>query len=224
MIEPLDFATIRETYEKTPRALDSRLRPLTRLDVGERPAFPTVRLAVVLLVLSAGTYGAAIGFAIEPALAFFVALPLLLGAGIQIVRTASPAMHIARLIETAPLVLGGVVRAHNKLYRSGEEAEEAVVVFSLDPERRYDRLYLRDLVRKVRSAVEAPAPPADIASAVVRTAEPGAPVRLPERIAGDGEAWLARVLVVPERLPEHKIGDHTVPLLVAPEQGMAVHV
>lgn len=224
MIEPLDFESIRQTYEKTPRALDSRLRPLTRLDVGERPAFPTVRLAVVLLVLSAGAYGAAIAFAVEPALAFFIALPLMLGAGIQIVRTASPAVKTARLLETAPLVLGGVVRAHNKLYRPGDEAEEAVVVFSLDGARRFDRLYLRDLVRKVRSAIEAPAPPADIAPAVVRTQEPGAPVRLPERVAGEGEAWLARVLVVPDRLPDNKIGDHTVPLLVAPEQGLAVHV
>lgn len=224
MIEPLDFETIRATYEATPRALDSRLRPLTRLEFGEKAAFPTVRLAVVLLLLSAVTYGIALALDVEAALAFFLALPLMLGAGIQIVRTASPAMRTARLLETAPLVLGGVVRAPNKLYRPGDEIDEAVVVFVLDRERRFDRQFLRDLVRKVRSAIESPEPPADIASAVVRAQQPGAPVRLPARIAGEGEAWLARVLVVPDRLPDNKITDQTVPLLVAPEQGMAVHV
>lgn len=224
MIEPLDIETIRERYAATPREIDSRLRPITRLEFGEAPPFPAVRLVVVLLLLSAATYGVALWFEFEAALGFMLASPLLLGAGIQVVRAGSATVQVQRALETAPLVLGGVVRAHNTLYRSGVEPEEAVVVFACAPERRFDQLYLRDLTKALRAAAEDPTPASDLAPAVVRVTEPGPPVPLPERVAGDGDAWLARVLVVPDRLPDNKIKGNLVPLLVDPESGLVAHI
>lgn len=215
---------LREDYEKTPRSIDGRLKPLTRIEIEERKPFPTVKLVVVTVAIGVAGYLGAEAVEMHPFIGFFLALPIMMGVGIAIAQSASPYAKTGKLLTTAPMVLGRVVRAENKLHKPGEEPGQAVVVFSLNPERRFDVLSLKDVVKRVRSAAEAKDPPTELAEAVALMQGEGPPVKLPASVGGDEQTWLSRVEVDPRRLDENKITNHTVPLLVTPEERLVAHL
>ncbi len=222
MIDPLTLDELREQYGSTPRRIDTRLLPLTRVASGPARPFPTLPL----ILMSVAVFGAAIGLCIaveeRPELGLMLASPIWMGIGIAMVRGASPSARTAKLLQTATLVEGRAVKAHGRLYQPGDEPEWATVVFSVDEDKRFDRLYLRDVAKKVRSASEGETP-ADMAEAVDRLENEGPPVKLPASVT-DGDVWIARVTVDPRRLPQEKLVDHAVPLLVAPADGLAAHI
>lgn len=215
---------LREDYEKTPRSIDGRLKPLTRIEVEDRKPFPTVKLIVVTTAIGAAGYIGAEMIEMHPFIGFFLALPIMMGVGIHIAQSASPYAKTGKLLTTAAMVVGRVVRADNKLHKPGEEPGKAVVVFSLSSERRFNPVSLKDPVKRVRSASESKDPPAEMAAAVALMKAEGPPVKLPASVAGDDQTWLAWVEVDPRRLDDNKITDKKVPLLVAPEERLVAHL
>lgn len=224
MIDPLPLDDLRAQYGKTPRRIDSRLLPLTRVPTGPGQPFPTVKLLLMTVVVFGGAAAICVALEASQMVGFLLAAPVWMGVGISMVRSASPSARTAKLLSTATLVEGRVIRAHGRLYQPGDEPQEAVVAFTTDAERRFDRLFLRDVVKKVRSAAEADSPPPELAEVARRLEAEGPPVKVPADVAGDDSTWVARVIVDPRRLPEEKLVDHAVPLLVAPEDGLAAHI
>lgn len=224
MIDPLTLDELREQYGATPRRIDTRLIPLTRVATGPAKPFPIVPL----LLMSVVVFGVAIGICVatgeRPELGMMLASPIWMGIGIGQIRGASPSARTAKLLQTATLVEGRVIKAHGRLYQPGDEPEWATVCFTTDPDTRFDRLHLRDVVKKVRSASEAKDPAADMAEVVARIDTEGPPVKVPSALAGNDSTWVARVTVEPKRLPGEKLVDHALPLLVAPEDGLAAHI
>ena len=224
MIDPLTLDELRADYGTTPRRIDTRLLPLTRIPAGPKRPFPTVSLLVMTAVVFGGAVGICMATEQPVRLGLMLAAPLWMGVAIAMIRAASPAARTAKLLETATLVEGRVIKAHGRLYQPGDEPETAAIAFSTDAAHRFDRLYLRDVVKKVRSATEAKTPPAGLAEVAARVEADGPPVKVPADVAGDDSTWIARVIVDPKRLPEEKLVDHAVPLLVQPADGLAVHV
>lgn len=220
MIDPLTLDELRAEYGATPRRIDTRLLPLTRIATGPARPFPTIQL----LLMSVAVFGAAVGICIATGerfeLGMMLASPIWMGIGIAQIRAASPSARTAKLLKDATLVEARVIKAHGRLYQPGDEPEWAAVAFSTDPDKRFDRLFLKDVVKKVRSAAEAASPPADMAEVAARVEADGPPVAVP----GEPSTWVARIVVDPRRLPEEKLVDHAVPLLVAPAEGLAAHV
>ena len=224
MIDPLTLDELREQYGATPRRIDTRLLPLTRVATGPARPFPYIPI----LLMSVAVFGAAIGLCVavgeRPELGLMLASPIWMGIGIAQVRGASPSARTAKLLKDATLVEGRAIKAHGRLYQPGDEAAWAAVIFTADEGKRFDRKFLRDVAKKVRSAAEAKSPPAEMAEAVARLEEDGTPVKLPASVSGEAAVWVARVTVDPRRLPQEKLVDHAVPLLVAPEGGLAAHI
>lgn len=224
MIDPLTLDELRAQYGATPRHIDTRLLPLTRIAVGPTRPFP----AIPLLVMSAAVFGGAVGICLATdqrvELGLMLAAPVWMGIGIAQIRAAAPSARTSKLLRTATLVEARVIKAHGRLYQPGDEPAWAAVTFSTDPERRFDRLFLRDVAKKVRSAAEAASPPAGMAEVAARLEADGPPVPVPADVAGDGSTWVARVTVDPRRLPDEKLVDHAVPMLVDPGEGLAAHV
>lgn len=224
MIDPLTLDELREEYGATPRRVDTRLLPLTRVATGPAKPFPTIPLILMSVVV----FGVAIGICVatgeRPELGLMLASPIWMGIGIAQIRGASPSARTAKLLQTATLVEGRVVKAHGRLYQPGDEPEWATVVFDTAEDKRFDRLALRDIAKKVRSAAEAKQTPAGMADAVALMESDGLPVKLPVEVSGSDSVWIARVTVDPRRLPQEKLVDHALPLLVAPADGLAAHI
>lgn len=224
MIDPLTLDELREQYGATPRRIDTRLLPLTRVATGPSRPFPMVPL----LLMSVAVFGVAVGICYATGermeLGLMLASPIWMGIGIAQIRAASPSARTAKLLKTATLVEARVIKAHGRLYQPGDTPEWASVAFTTDGEKRFDRLFLRDVVKKVRSAAEGKSPPDGLAAVVERLEADGLPVKVPQAVAGNDSTWVARLTVDPRRLPAEKLVDHAVPLLVAPEDGLAAHI
>ncbi|MBU0553911.1 hypothetical protein KKF91_14755 [Myxococcota bacterium] len=150
--------------------------------------------------------------------------PITLGVFIGLIRSSSPMVQLEGKLRIAPLVLGRVVEAPNHLHRPGGEAGVAHVVFC--PDKPFDGIYLKDAVKHLRSARQAAEPPQDLGAALAALKAEGEqpPLRLPEAYTPEGAVYLVAVKVNPARLPQRKISDGLVPLLVNVEAGVAVHV
>ena len=222
----MTFAELRDRYEKAPRKMDAYLRPLTRIETGPTLPFPYIKLILATaLIYGAGYYGAlAVEFSVEITL-FGLALPLWMAVGIQIIRSASATERTAKLLCKGTLVTGKVVRAHNRLYQRGTEPAQATVVFTVVEDKRHDDLYLRDVVKRVRSAAEAKDPPPEMAAAAALVkSQTGVPVQLPESVTENDDTWVGLVEINPERLPENTVVNQRVLLLVAPRGGLVAHL
>lgn len=221
----LTFDELRARYDKTPRAMDAYLRPLTRIETGPPLPFPYLKLTLATILMYGGSYYGASALDINVPITLFVVLPFWLGVCIQIVRAASATERTARLLCSGPVVTGKVVRAHNRLYQQGVERALATVVFTTEEDKRDDELFLRDVVRRVRSATEAKSPAAEMAEAANMVKNnTGLPIRLPESIADNGQTWLGVVEINPERLADNKIVNQQVLLIVAPEGGLVAQL
>jgi hypothetical protein len=221
----LTFAELIERYEESPREMDAYLRPLTQIETGPAKPFPFIKLTVLTVLFGVGTYYGTTALDTGLEISFLVMSPFWMGLGILIIRAASSSERTARLICKGTLVMGKVVRAHNRLYQRGVEPARATVVFTVVDDKRHDDLYLRDVVKRVRSAAEAKEPPPEMAAAatLVKT-ETGAPVRLPASITDNDDTWVGVVEINPERLAENKVVNRQVLLLVAPEGGLVAHL
>ena len=219
------FEELRERYTERPRRMDTYLRKLTMTDTGDSIPFPFVKLTVVTLVFFGATYALAKHFEISLSIMAMLSLAIYMGVAIQVVRSASITERNAKLLKTAPLLLGRVVKGDTHLYQHSVELGRASVVFSLDEAHHDDDYYLRDVAKRLRSAADANTPPAELAEAIslVKTTT-GRAVQLPTDTASDGQTWLAAVEVNPERLPENKIVKQNIILLAVPSANLVAQL
>lgn len=137
---------------------------------------------------------------------------------------SAPLRH--RALTEGPLVLARVIRTDPALYEPGDVPYPALVVFDLDPPRRFDADHLHRLAAALKALGDAPSAPEDQRDIVAMLRDPARvdPLRLPPALADGGEAWLGVVSVDPRRLPARRIEDHLVPVIAAPSLGFVEHV
>ena len=220
-----NFEELEERYTAQPRKMDAYLRPMTYTDTGDSLPFPTIKLTIATLVTAGLSYWAMEHFQTSLHVVALIGSTILLGIGIQIVRSASVSERNSRLIQEAPLVYGRVIQGAPNLYREGSENGSASVVFTRDEGRRRDTFYLKEVAKKLRAAIEGDdlSPELTAASEIVKSTT-GRAVRLPENVGSDGDSWVAVIQVNPERLPENKIVKQHVLLLVAPEANLVAQL
>ena len=219
------FEELEERYGKQPRKMDTYLRPLSMTDTGMEFSWPWLKLILLTLISGGLSYYGIAALEMKFGLVSFIVMPLYLGVGLYFIRGATSTEHNVRLLRSSPMVSGRVVRGHNKLYAPGVERAKASVVFSRQEDHRHDMLYLKDVAKRVRSAVESGQAPDDLTEAVAMVNESqGRALQLPKRIAADGDTWLAVVDVNPERLPENKLVDQKLLLISAPEDNLVVQI
>ncbi len=212
---------LRRRYESTPRTLDDDLQRMARGDRG----------CLGDAVAGAGAVGL-IGSGIAGYLGLVGYGPTILSAALLIGGFFLSAANQARsgpirqrALTEGPLALGRVVRADPALFAPGDATYPALIVFTVDPERRFDAAYLHQVADRVLALREAPAPP-DCAAALtmLRDVNQVEVLRLPPALAGPGDAYLGVVCVDPRRLPARRVEDHLVPIIAAPELGFVEHV
>jgi len=217
------FDELREKYTDAPRRMDAYLRKLTYTDTGDSLPFPFLKLGLTTALFAGGTYWCGLQFDWNLSIAAMVSLAIYMGVAIQIVRGASITERNSRLIQKAPLVLARVVKGDNSLYQEGAEPGRAVVVFSLaNPN---DDGYLRGVAKRLRASVaDSTAAPAVATLAAVIENTAGRAQKLPTGIAEDDDTWLGVVDVNPERLPDNKIVNQSMLLLVAPGDNLVAQL
>lgn len=220
-----DFQELEEKYGEPPRKMDAYLRPMTYTETGDSLPFPTVKLIVATLLIGGLSYWAMVEFELIPHFVGLVSSSILLGVGIQIVRSASISERNSRLLQSSPLVYGRVIQGAASLYKAGTERGMASVIFTRTEGKRRDTFYLKEVAKKLRAAVDGGSAGGELAaaSALVRETS-GRAIKLPESIAPDGDCWLGVVEVNPERLPDNKIVKQHLLLLVSPEHNLVAQL
>ena len=216
-----DFQELEEKYGEPPRKMDAYLRPLTYTETGDTLPFPTVKLIVATLLIGGLSYWSMVEFDLIPHFVGLVSSSILLGVGIQIVRSASISERNSRLLQECPMVYGRVIQGAASLYKAGTERGQASVIFTRTEGKCRDTFYLKEVAKKLRAAVDSGRGDPELAeaSALVKSTS-GRAVRLPESIAPDGDCWLGVVEVNPERLQNNKIVKQHLLLITSPEHNL----
>lgn len=217
------FDELREKYSGEPRRMDAYLRKMTYTETGDSLPFPFLKLGLATALFVGGTYWTALQFDFNLSIAAMLSLAIYMGVAIQIIRSASITERNARLLQKAPLVLARVVNGDSHLYQEGAEAGRAVVVFSLAS--RHNDGYLRGVAKRLRASVaQANGDPDLVAVAAVIDNTAGRALKLPAGIAEDDDTWLGVVDVNPDRLPDNKIVNQSMLLLVAPGDNLVAQL
>jgi hypothetical protein len=145
------LARARDRFEATPRSLDDD--DLTRIARGDRGclgdllSFGGAAALVTTVILGAmGTISFSWTYA---AMGLWIA-----GFVWGTVSQARSGTSRKVALETGPLVLGVVVRDEPSLRRPGKQAGRAVVVFTTDSERRFDRDWLERVAERIESELD----------------------------------------------------------------------
>lgn len=202
------LARARARFETTPRSLDDD--DLIRIARGDRGC-----LGDLLSGLGAVTLVAAMILSALELIPFAFAY---IGVGIWIggfvwgtVSQSRSGQQRKGALESGPLVLASVLRADEWLQRPGKRAGRAVVLFTTDPERRFDRDWLEPLAKQLERRLDGAAGTPEWVPLRALLADRDSfglhsiPSSLLER-SGDEPLYLASVLVHPERLEADYLG------------------
>ena len=215
---------LRDRYTQQPRNMDAYLRKLTYIDTGVDKPFPALKLLLATAAFVAGTYYYSTLTETNLQTAAMVSLALYMGVAIQIVRAASQTEHNVRLIKRAHLSTARVFEGDNQLFQQGGEPGKATVLFSLCDDNRHGSAYLKDVTKKLRAAYqkrddESLSQAFDLVSGASTAAAP-----LPKSLASDGQTWVARIEVIPDRLPDERIVNQQLLVLSVPEHNFVAHL
>lgn len=216
------LAETRRRYEATPRTLDDDLQRMARGDRGCLGDAIAGLGAAGILVFGVLGYLGLTGMGPTAVAAALLIGGFVLSAAAQV--KSAPIRYKA--LTEGPLALGRVVRADRALYEPGETPYPALVLFAVDPPRRFDSKYLDEVAGKLaalRDGGPAPEGQAEV-QAMLRDPSRVAVLRVPPALAGPGEAYLGVVSVDPRRLPAHKLENDVVPVIAAPGLGFVEHV
>lgn len=219
--EPSALVAARRRYETTPRTLDDDLQRMARGDRGCLGDAVAGLGAVGLIVSGVLSYLGLIGHGLTILSAALLLGGFFLSASVQ--ARSGPLRQ--RALTEGPLALGRVVRASPALFEPGDASYPALVVFTVDPDRRFDTRYLHAVADRVLALREAPAA-AETAAALqmLRDENQIAVLRLPAALSGPGTAYLGVISVDPKRLPARRVEDNLVPVIASPELGFVEHV
>ena len=204
------LARARERFEATPRSLEDD--ELIRISRGDRGC-----LGDLLSGLGAVTLVGAMVLAALGKLAFGWAY---VGVGIWIsgfvwgtVAQSRSGKHRKGALESGPLVLGVILRAEDWLRRSGKRVGRAVVLFSTDTERRFDREWIERAAKQLEHRLDAASgtPEWVPLRALLADRDSFGVHRVPAGVldlggSGEAELYLGAVVVHPERLEHGYLG------------------
>jgi hypothetical protein len=203
------LARARDRFEATPRSLDDD--ELTRIARGDRGC-----LSDMLSFLGAAALVTAVILGAMGTISFawtYVAMALWIGGfAWGTVAQARSGKSRKLALESGPLVLAVAVRGEPWLRRPGKRAGRAVVVFTTDDERRFDRDWLERVGKRIEVQLEAGAGTAEwvpLRALLVDRDSFGVhrvPPELLEPDDHDRQVWLASVVVYPERLEGGYLG------------------
>lgn len=195
----------RERFEATPRSLDDD--ELTRIARGDRGCLADV----VSFVGAIGLVAAVIFGAMEtiPFAWTYVAMAVWIGgfAWGTAAQARSGKLRKAAL-EAGPLVLGVVLRDEPWLRRPGKRAGRAVVLFTTDEVRRFDRDWLERIATQLTSKLDDEPGGPDWVPLRALLVDPDAfgMHLVPEPLVGAPAVYLASVVVHPERMDGAYLG------------------
>jgi hypothetical protein len=233
-----EFDDLRRRYETAPRELDERLRARLRDQAGATfrvqlapvtPAWTFLAIAIgaplagllfyLLLrvdnrtIWLLGTAGALL------LLGGFVGLMLLRGRK-EPVAPASPAKTEEQLIlEQGPLVLAHLVRADERLWQPGAPPGRALLLFSLEKDRRFDRTYLDRLVGEIQVLRGGTMPDMSLMELwrIVNSDSVDGSVPVPVPLAGNSSTFLATLTVMPKWLERGRLTSRSILCIAHPK-------
>lgn len=233
-----EFDELRRRYEATPRQLDDRL--WTRLREGGTNTPRTSQQQTIPLW---ALIGILIGAPAAGGL-FFYLLRVnersywLLGAagivllvagviGLASLRSSAAASAVEvdgkseeqLILEQGPLVLAHLVRADERLWQPGAPPGRALLLFSLDPARRFDRTYLDRLVGEIQVLRGGTMPDMSLVDVwrMVNSEKAEGSVLIPQQMAGNPSTFLAVLLLVPKWLDRGRLTSRSVLAIAHPK-------
>ncbi len=214
MPETSTSTALRTRYEATPRTIDDALHPLARGDRGclgdALAGIGALLTGVFGIIASTGSGGwgyMAVGAAL------FVG-----GFALSTIHQSRSSAQRNLALTEGPLVAGRVLRADPKLAEPGIGYAPAIVVLSLDPERRFDSAHLAEVGERVAAAG------GEVGALVAAPHIEGLPA-IPEAVAEAPSVHIGEVIVDRERLSGRPLraGDE-VTLIVDPRSGFIEHI
>ena len=233
-----EFDDLRRRYETAPRELDERLRARLRDQAGATlrahrapvtPAWTWVAIGIgaplagllfyLLLRVDGstawllGTCGALL------LLAGFVGLMLMRGRT-ETVQPEAPGKTEEQLIlEQGPLVLAHLVRADERLWQPGAPPGRALLLFSLEKDRRFDRTYLDRLVGEIQVLRGGTMPDMSLMDVwrIVNSDSADGSVLVPTPLAGNPTTFLATITVMPKWLERGRLTSRSILCIAHPK-------
>ncbi len=226
-----EFDELRRRYEALPRQLDDRL--WTRLREGDastprplsRPAMPGWALIFVgfggplagllfffLLRVNERSYwllGAAGGLLLVAGLIGFITLR---SAPAQPVPPDGAKTEEQLILEQGPLVMAHLVRADERLWQPGAPPGRALLLFSLDPSRRFDRTYLDRLVGEIQVLRGGTMPDLALVDVwrLVNSEKANGSVLVPTPMSGNDQTFLAAITLIPKWLERGRLTSRSI--------------
>lgn len=201
------LARARARFEATPRSLEHD--DLTRIARGDRGC-----LGDLLSGLGAVTLVAAMILSALELIAFawaYVGVAIWVGGFVWGTISQSRSGQQRKLaLESGPLVLASVLRADAWLRRPGKRVGRAVVLFTTDPERRFDREWLESIAKQLERRLDGDAGTAEWVPlrALLADRDSFGVHPIPTGVVDHDDAplYLASMLVHPERLDGQYLG------------------
>ncbi len=233
-----EFDDLRRRYETAPRELDERLRTRLRDQAGAtlRPHKAPVTPAWTWVAIGTGAPLAGLLFylllRVDTSttwllgtagalllLGGFVGLMLLRGRT-ETVEPESPAKTEEQLIlEQGPLVLAHLVRADERLWQPGAPPGRALLLFSLEKDRRFDRTYLDRLVGDIQVLRGGTMPDMSMMDLwhIVNSDTSDGSVLVPAQLAGNPATFLATLTVMPKWLERGRLTSRSILCIAHPK-------
>jgi hypothetical protein len=233
-----EFDDLRRRYETAPRELDERLRARLRDQAGATfraqkapvtPGWTFVAIAIgaplagllfyLLLRVDGGTTWLLGTVGALFLLAGFVGLMLLRGRT-ETVQPDVPGKTEEQLIlEQGPLVLAHLVRADERLWQPGAPPGRALLLFSLEKDRRFDRTYLDRLVGEIQVLRGGTMPDISLMDLwhIVNSETADGSVPVPVPLAGNPTTFLATLNVMPKWLERGRLTSRSILCIAHPK-------
>lgn len=232
-----EFDELRRRYEATPRQLDDRL--WTRLREGgtstprsaQQKGFPI--WALLCIGLGAPAAGAVFFYLLRVNERSYWLLGaagvVLLVAGViglaSLRSSAAATVEIdgkteeQLILEQGPLVLAHLVRADERLWQPGAPPGRALLLFSLDPSRRFDRTYLDRLVSEIQVLRGGTMPDMSLVDVwrMVNSDKAEGSVPIPAPMAGNNATFLAVLVLNPKWLDRGRLTSRSVLAIAHPK-------
>ncbi len=219
-----DLERVRERYEETPREFDD---DLTRMSRGDRGCLGDALAGGGALSAILTGFAAAYGL-LPPILPFVCILFLVAGFFVGTAAQITDTRKRQRALTSGALVACHVLRAEDYLSEKGRRRGRAIVVFSPEEVLRFDGRFLRKTVRRLERSLEQPGAlvAKDSAAGLAKGVDEYGFHRLPESVSEGHEAWIADVLVDPDRLEGGRLGERQPALtaIVLTDQSFIEHV
>lgn len=233
-----EFDDLRRRYETAPRELDERLNSRLR-DLGagtRRTQRQPVTPGWTLVAIALGAPFAGLLFflllRLDTSLGWVLAIAgslfLVAGAaGLIFLRGRtepappdSPAKTEEQLIlEQGPLVLAHLVRADERLWQPGAPPGRALLLFSLEPSRRFDRTYLDRLVGEIQVLRGGTMPDMSLMDLwrIVNSESVDGSVPIPAPLAGNSNTFLVTLNVMPKWLERGRLTSRSILCIAHPK-------